>query len=59
MELQPTVVRVVPERSCLVGHREVVQERISGNNWTLCYSDRTVSPAGAVLEDPVPMLDEV
>jgi hypothetical protein len=51
-----TIVRMIPEGSCLIWDMEVIQERIVWCNWTLSDSDRTICPTRTSLEKTMPML---
>ena len=48
--------RVIPERPSLVRGRELVEERVVGDDWALGDTGRPISPRAALLEEAVPML---
>ena len=50
------MMRMVPKRSCLIWDGELIQERISGNNWALRNSNRTICKVSPFLEYSMPML---
>ena len=51
-----TMMWVVPKGSGLIWDRELIQKRISRDNWALRDSNRTIRIIGLFLENSVPML---
>lgn len=49
---------VIPEGTRLVGHLEVVEERISSSDGALVNEGGAVCPVAATLEETVPVLKE-
>jgi hypothetical protein len=49
---------MVPERSSLIRHTELVQERIFRCYWALINKRRAIRPIGGLLEEPVPVLQD-
>ena len=52
-------VTVIPEGTGLVSDGEVVQERVPSDNRALGYEGRAISPCGPLLEESVPVLEEI
>ena len=50
---------MVPEGTSLVRNVEVVQEKIPWRDRTLCNKRRAIGPIGTLLEESVPVLEEI
>ena len=53
------MMRMIPESAGLSGDGEIIEERISRDDWALGDSDRAICPLGPTLKETVPVLNHI